>query len=70
MSIFLYFSADVIFSTLMKIRGKLKFKKNLKIKKFLAAPVSFFAQKLLIFFFLQMISLHNLRFHVHYEEVY
>ena len=49
---------------------KFKFKKKLKIKKILAAPVLFLAQKLLIIFFLQMISLQRLHFHVHYEEVY
>ena len=37
---------------------KFKFKKKLNIKKILVSPVSFFAQKLLIIFFLQMISLH------------
>ena len=49
---------------------KSKFKKNLKIKKILATRVSFFAQKLLILFFLWMISLHKLHSHVHYEKLY
>ena len=48
----------------------LKFKKKLKILKILAAPVLFSVQKLLIIFFLQMILLHKLHFHVHYEEFY
>ena len=51
MCIFLFWSTDVIFSTLMKNMEILKFKKKLKIKKILAAPVSFFAQILLIVFF-------------------
>ena len=38
---------------------KLKFKKKLKIKKIVAALVLFFAKKLLIIFFLQMISCTN-----------
>ena len=49
---------------------KLKFKKNLKIKKLLATLKMFIVQKMFVIFFLEMISLHKLHFHVHYEEVY
>ena len=49
---------------------KLIFKKKLKINFFLAAPVSIFAQILLIIFFLEMISSHKLHLHDYYEEVY
>ena len=53
MCIFLYLSADAIFSNFdEKYVKKLNFKKKLRIKKFLAALVLFFAQKLLVIFFL------------------
>ena len=69
MCIFLFWSTDVIFSNLMKNREKLKFKKKLKIQKILDAQVFFFPKNAYNFF-LQMISLHKLHFHVHYEKVY
>ena len=69
--IFLFWLADVTVNTLMKkYLENLKFKKKLKIKSILAALVLFFAQKLHIISFLQMISLHKIHFHVHYEEVH
>ena len=52
MCIFLFLSAVVIFSTLIKkYVKKIKFKKKLKITNFQATQVSFFAQKLLIIIF-------------------
>ena len=51
MCIFLFWLADVIFSTLTKNK-KIKIKEKLEIIKILAAPLSFLVQKLFITFFL------------------
>ena len=53
-----------------KYMGNSKFKEDLEIKKLVAALVLFYDQKLLIISFVQIIFLHKLHIHVHYEEVY
>ena len=69
--IYIFWSIDIVFSNLTK--NALKFSKLEKIvlhKFILVAPIMIFEQKTIITFFLHIISLHTLHFHVSYKEVY
>ena len=70
MCTFLLWSDDVIFRTLTKNTWKITIQRKFEIIEFLAVPFLFLGQVLLIIFFLYMIYLHKLHFHIQYKEVY
>ena len=70
--IYIYFwSIDTVFSNLTKNALKFSELEKIVLHKFiLVAPIMIFEQKTIITFFLHIISLHTLHFHVSYKEVY
>ena len=69
--IYIFWSIDIIFSNLTKNALKIFKLEKIVLNKFiLVAPNMIFEQKTIITFFLQIISLHTLHFHISYKEVY
>ena len=69
--IYIFWLIDTIFSNFTKnALTFFKLEKQVLNKFILVAPNMIFEQKKIITFFLQIISLHKLHFHVSYKEVY